>query len=109
MGKYTAGARPMTVWLTAYPLRLFFAFTWSIVMGWAPWPDATTGALPWWFYGVAMANFVLYRLACNVMFVSLMAFFSRIADPAIGGTYVLECLSGYLLLWKRADSLTGAH
>ena len=77
--------------------------------GLAPWPDATTGALPWWFYGVAMANFVLYRLACNVMFVSLMAFFSRIADPAIGGTYVLECLSGDLLVWKRADSLTGAH
>ena len=78
----------MSAWLTAFPLRLMFAFTWTIVMGWAPWPDPTTGQLPTWFYAVAMCNLVLYRLACNVMFVSQMAFFSRVADPSIGGTYV---------------------
>lgn len=78
----------MSAWLKAFPLRLMFAFTWALVMGWAPWPDPTTGQLPTWFYAVAMCNLVLYRLACNVMFVSQMAFFSRVADPSIGGTYV---------------------
>lgn len=31
---------------------------------------------------------VLHEVASNCMFVSQMAFFSRVSDPVIGGTYM---------------------
>jgi hypothetical protein len=40
------------------------------------------------FYLKIGAVFVLHRLACNMMFVCQMAFFAKISDPRVGGTYM---------------------
>lgn len=46
-------------------------------------PDYRTEFLAWLVSAV-----VLHEVASNCMFVSQMAFFSRVSDPAIGGTYM---------------------
>lgn len=40
------------------------------------------------FYGWLVSAVVLHEVASNCMFVAQMAFFSRISDPVIGGTYM---------------------
>lgn len=40
------------------------------------------------FYGWLVTATVLHEVAANCMFVAQMAFFSRISDPVIGGTYM---------------------
>jgi len=40
------------------------------------------------FYAWLVTTVVLQQVAMNFMFVSQMAFFSRISDPTIGGTYM---------------------
>lgn len=40
------------------------------------------------FFGWLVTAVVLHEVASNCMFVAQMAFFSRISDPVIGGTYM---------------------
>ena len=44
--------------------------------------------LPLWLYGAMLALTVASTLCSSVMFVALMAFFNKVSDPAIGGTYM---------------------
>ena len=40
------------------------------------------------YYGLILVIFVLHQVTLYSMFVSVMAFFARISDPAVGGTYM---------------------
>lgn len=40
------------------------------------------------FFASLVTAVVLHEVAANCMFVAQMAFFSRISDPVIGGTYM---------------------
>lgn len=40
------------------------------------------------FLSWLIAAVVLHEVASNCMFVAQMAFFSRVSDPVIGGTYM---------------------
>lgn len=40
------------------------------------------------FFRWIIAAVVLHEVSSNCMFVAQMAFFSRISDPVIGGTYM---------------------
>ena len=44
--------------------------------------------LPLLLYGTILAFSVVGSVFATVMFVAQMAFFARVADPAIGGTYM---------------------
>merc|ERR1712086_1213763 len=46
------------------------------------------GSAPTWLYYFIMASAVLHSIASNLMFVAQMAFFNRVADERIGGSYM---------------------
>lgn len=43
---------------------------------------------PWYYYLIAVGLFSVHQIAVFNMFVSQMAFFARVSDPNIGGTYM---------------------
>ena len=46
------------------------------------------GSFPLHYYGLIAGVYVVHQVFHNAMFVSVMAFFARISDPAVGGTYM---------------------
>ena len=46
------------------------------------------GSFPLHYYGMIVGVYVVHQVFHNAMFVSIMAFFASISDPAVGGTYM---------------------
>lgn len=89
LSRYTTGPRPLSVYLLGLPLRLclnplylFLVPLAASVYG----PSPTLSAAS--FRAAVCASALLNVFAVNMMFVSQMAFANRVADPAIGGTYI---------------------
>eukprot|EP00662_Eupelagonemidae_sp_cell21_P030771 gene30771-25667_t len=51
----------------------------------------TRDEVPWAFYSFVCALLVVHGIVSSGMFVSQMALFARVSDPAIGGTYMTLC------------------
>lgn len=88
ISKFTSGPRPMTLWIYAYPVRLMLGLVYAVVTAIAPEPETLDAVPPMWYYVLAISVGVLHRMTSITMFVAQMAFSARIADPAIGGTYM---------------------
>mgnify|MGYP001050318512 FL=1 len=43
---------------------------------------------PWYYYGLAVLIYGIHQVFVYSMFVAQMAFFARVSDPKIGGTYM---------------------
>merc|ERR1712037_631521 len=41
-----------------------------------------------YYYGLVLFIYAIHQVTANCMFVAIMAFFARISDPAVGGTYM---------------------
>ena len=80
--KYT----PLRLWCWAFVARLaaaiFAQFTIMI------YPTAVGEAVPFWYLLTVIIEHVYSTFMNTVMFVAVSAFHARIADPAIGGTYM---------------------
>ncbi|XP_013389260.1 acetyl-coenzyme A transporter 1 [Lingula anatina] len=114
LSRYTAGPRPMDVFIKAMPWRLVIGLIYAVLVWWAPSTQMASGEFPLYFYGVILFFFALHQVAVYSMFVSTMGFHAKISDPAIGGTYMtlLNTLSNLggnwpttVMLWF-VDSLT---
>lgn len=59
------------------------------------------------FYGGLFCAVVLHEVATNFMYVSVMSFFARVSDPAIGGTYMtlLNTVANIGTKWPNSLSL----
>lgn len=87
ISKYTAGQRPMNVYNKAYPYRLVFTVIVAIVVALAP--RVIDGHnVPVYYYGLLLLSYALYQITVYSMFVAAMAFFAKVSDPAVGGTYM---------------------
>lgn len=83
-GKWSEQYRPVTVWCWAFIGRLIAAvFAQLVVMAF---PTATGTTTP--YLCVVIVEHVFSTFMSTVMFVSISAFHAKIADPAIGGTYM---------------------
>jgi len=87
ISKYTAGPRPMDVYTKAYPYRLIFTVTGTIVVALAP-LLIDQHDVPIYYYVLLLLNYAFYQITLYSMFVAAMAFFAKISDPAVGGTYM---------------------
>lgn len=87
ISKYTAGPKPMNIYSMAIPYRLAF----GLVAGALVWVTPHligNGEVPaYYFIGLIMVYF-LHQICISSMFVASMAFFAKISDPAVGGTYM---------------------
>jgi PAT family acetyl-CoA transporter-like MFS transporter 1 len=43
---------------------------------------------PWYYYALAVFVYSIHQVFVYSMFVSHMAFFAKVSDPKIGGTYM---------------------
>merc|ERR1719243_483641 len=46
------------------------------------------GSFPLYYYAMIVGVYLVHQVFANAMFVSIMAFFAKISDPAVGGTYM---------------------
>lgn len=87
ISKYTAGPRPMDVSLKAMPYRLMFCLLAAFLV-WITPQIVHDGIVPGYYFVAIMCMYFVHQITVNCMYVASMAFFAKISDPAIGGTYM---------------------
>ncbi|KAJ1527726.1 hypothetical protein ONE63_007684 [Megalurothrips usitatus] len=104
--KYTTGSRPLNVYLTAVPYRLFFNLVAAAIVYFTP-SLIYNGEVPLYYYGGLLLFYTFHQITLYMMFVSVMSFFVRISDPAVGGTYMtlLNTLANMGTTWPSTLSL----
>ncbi|KAI1617265.1 acetyl-CoA transporter [Exophiala viscosa] len=85
-GKWSTQYTPLKLWCWAYVARLVAAVFAQITI--MIYPTAVDEAVPLWYMLVVIAEHIYSTFMNTVMFVAVAAFHARIADPAIGGTYM---------------------
>jgi len=102
VARYTAGPRPLDLFVNCYIPRLVLAVASAGVVFYAP-TDWEAGNLVV-FYGALLTVGILGTACGTAMFVSHMAFFARIADPSVGGTYMtlVNSVSNFGSAWPAA-------
>jgi len=105
--RFTVGPRPMNVWLGSFPFRLLFCLIFTLFVYVTPMMMLEDGGFPLYYYVILIAVKALHRVALYAMFVAIMAFFARISDPAVGGTFMtfLNTLTNLGHIWPESFSL----
>ncbi|CAL2031087.1 unnamed protein product [Caenorhabditis brenneri] len=88
IGKWTAGPRPLNIFLMAFPYRIFIGGVFAALVWWTPHFRMPDGSFEYSVYFVWITGYIFHQLATYSMFVSMMAFIAQISDPRIGGTYM---------------------
>ncbi|KAI5711384.1 hypothetical protein M8J76_005034 [Diaphorina citri] len=90
LSKYTMGARPMDIYIRAIPYRLAFNFIGAFFVLVTPYflSPSSPHTLPNYYYIILLFTFCIHQVSLYAMFVASMAFFARVADPGVGGTYM---------------------
>lgn len=88
ISKYTNGPQPMEIYLKALPLRIVFGIFAGVIVAIAPYTLSANGEVPVYLYGILLLNYAVYQIFLYCMFVAVMAFFAKISDPSVGGTYM---------------------
>eukprot|EP00418_Pyrodinium_bahamense_P043070 CAMPEP_0179191514 /NCGR_PEP_ID=MMETSP0796-20121207/95127_1 /TAXON_ID=73915 /ORGANISM="Pyrodinium bahamense, Strain pbaha01" /LENGTH=381 /DNA_ID=CAMNT_0020895743 /DNA_START=244 /DNA_END=1386 /DNA_ORIENTATION=- len=85
VAQWTSSGQPFDLALKAYPWRVLLV---PLTVGLAYCTPSTTTPTPWGFYALVLLVSLMGAVASQCMFVSQMAFFARVSDPAMGGTYM---------------------
>jgi len=88
ISKYTAGPRPMDVFVKAIPARMVLCLVMAGLVYITPTFQLEDGSFPVQYYCLVVAIYAVYQVTLYSMFVSIMAFFAKVSDPAVGGTYM---------------------
>ncbi|CAB4392096.1 unnamed protein product [Rhizophagus irregularis] len=97
--RWSNGPQPLKPWTIAFYGRLFFAAVGMIVVYVFP----TDKKISTEMFSLVIASTVMSSFMSTVQFVSISAFFTIIADPVIGGTYMtlLATFSNFGGTWPR--------
>lgn len=101
VGSLLSGSTPLKPWIYGMAGRLFAAAWGHLILMY--FPVIEEGNIPKkWFYQV-IAQHLLGSFTSTIQFVSMCAFYTRIADPSIGGTYMttLNTVSNFGGTWPR--------
>ena len=88
ISRYTVGPKPMDVFLKAMPPRILMGLVYLWIVWATPSFQQPNGEFPLYYYAMIVAVYMVHQVFLYSMFVSIMAFFARISDPAVGGTYM---------------------
>lgn len=89
ISKHTTGKYPMNIYIKAVPFRLILTLAIAILV-WAT-PFIIKGRqhdIPIYYYILILAIYSFYQIFLYAMFCAAMAFFAKISDPRVGGTYM---------------------
>lgn len=106
ISKYTVGPRPMDVYIKAMPYRLAFGLVAASLVWMTPYV-ITNGHVPIYYFVLLISLYLIHQISTNSMFVASMAFFAKVSDPAVGGTYMtlLNTLSNLGGNWPATAAL----
>lgn len=106
LSKVTAGPYPLSVVVAMYIPRALLSPAAGLFAWWVGQVSETSRGV---YAGVAVLC-VLQDMASNAMFVAHMAFFAKVSDPAIGGTYMtfLNTLHNIGNMWAATFCLKAA-
>ncbi|KAJ7450051.1 acetyl-coenzyme A transporter 1-domain-containing protein [Mycena galericulata] len=98
VGTWSRGEYPLRPWLYTFWPRIGFAFTAMLIIYWFPQPPVSAG-----FFVFLVVHTVLTSFTSTIQFVGSSAFFTRISDPVIGGTYMtlLNTFSNIGTMWPK--------
>ncbi|CAK7891447.1 hypothetical protein CAAN1_01S05160 [[Candida] anglica] len=98
-GRWSNGKSPLKPWLFGFAGRLVAAAFAQLIVLYFP----SDGKLTSSYFLLIIVQHLLSSFMSTIQFVSLCAFHTKIADPAIGGTYMttLNTLSNYGGTWPR--------
>ncbi|KAF7290796.1 hypothetical protein MIND_01320600 [Mycena indigotica] len=98
VGSWSRGDYPLRPWVYTFWPRIGFAFTAMLIVYWFPTPPLTGG-----FFVFLVIHTVLTSFTSTIQFVGSSAFFTRISDPVIGGTYMtlLNTFSNVGTMWPK--------
>ncbi|KAL8273109.1 hypothetical protein Esti_003030 [Eimeria stiedai] len=105
VSKWITGAAPLRLFMYGYAFRLVVCCVWAGAVAATPVFYGSRGSTA--FFGVLFLVTTLYNVCSDLMFVSMMAFFARVSDPRIGGSYMtfLNTVANVGSQWPRALSL----
>ena len=87
ISRYTVGPRPMDVYIMAMPYRLAFGLVAAFLVWVTPYV-VSGGQVPAYYFVILIVLYLIHQVFTSSMFVASMAFFAKISDPAVGGTYM---------------------
>ncbi|KAK6459370.1 acetyl-CoA transporter [Scheffersomyces xylosifermentans] len=98
-GRWSTGKSPLKPWIFGFGGRLVAAALAQLVVYFFP----KDGKVSSFYFLLVILQHLLSSFMSTIQFVSLCAFHTKIADPAIGGTYMttLNTLSNYGGTWPR--------
>ncbi|EMG45861.1 hypothetical protein SBY92_002267 [Candida maltosa Xu316] len=98
-GRWSTGKSPLKPWLFGFAGRLVAASLAQMIVYFFP----KDGQVSKTYFLMIILQHLLGSFMSTIQFVSLCAFHTKIADPAIGGTYMttLNTLSNYGGTWPR--------
>jgi len=85
VSRWTCSSTPLDLALRAYPWRVLLVPATLLLAAFTP---ASLDPIPWGFYSLMLLLLLCGAVTSQCMFVSQMAFFARVSDPAMGGTYM---------------------
>ncbi|EKX43642.1 hypothetical protein GUITHDRAFT_110438 [Guillardia theta CCMP2712] len=88
VSKYTSGPRPLAAFMRVFPYRLAINVAFAVILWSIPPRKGDEPVLSPLLWAVLLFFFLLQQVVSNVMFVAQMAFFAKVSDPKIGGTYM---------------------
>nr|AKN21636.1 slc33a-1 [Schmidtea mediterranea] len=88
VSKYTTGAAPLNVFIKAAIPRLLYGPLFCLLIYITPWFQQIDGSYSYSYYAMLTVFYSSHQIFVYPMFVSLMAFYARISDPNVGGTYM---------------------
>ncbi|XP_034949365.1 acetyl-coenzyme A transporter 1 [Chelonus insularis] len=106
IARYTSGPRPMDIYLAAFPYKLIFGLCAAFLV-WITPSFAVNGEVSMYYAAFLIILYTIHQVAATSMFVASMAFFAKISDPAVGGTYMtfLNTLSNLGGNWPATATL----
>ncbi|OQR66711.1 acetyl-coenzyme A transporter 1-like [Tropilaelaps mercedesae] len=85
LARYVTSDRPLDVYVKAYIPRLLFGLVFALLVKWT---SHFEGVFPFYYYAVIVVVYSVHQVFVYSCFVASMAFFARVSDPALGGTYM---------------------
>ncbi|GLE10120.1 hypothetical protein PINS_up022115 [Pythium insidiosum] len=107
LGRRIKADKPLDMYLLGYPFRLFLGVLYAAIVFVTPSVMAHNEDYHFYYYGFILLVGALHEIAANMMYVPQMAFFARISDPFIGGTYMtfLNTITNLGSKWPNSLSL----
>lgn len=96
--KYTTGPQPTETYIKFIPFRIIFSVCAVLIVWYTP-SMISEGEAPYILLIILFTYNILYDTCTNSMYLGMTAFFAKVSDPRVGGTY--------MTLWNTVDTLGG--